>query len=131
MLTWFGPINSGAAVGGAGVATANNSSHRVAGKVHAIEVKYNDSPPVTTDVTIATVGASAHVPAIALLTLSNANTDTIKYPRVQVQDTAGVGLTLDGTRISSDKIEIDDAIKVTIDQANAGDNVDVWVCLEN
>ncbi len=131
MLTWFGPINSGAAVGVDGSATANASSHAVRGKVHAIAVKYNDAPPATTDVTIETGGVSPRVPAITLLTLTNANTDTIKYPRVQVHDTAGVGLTLNGTQIASDKIGIDDAVKVTIAQANAADNVDVWLCLEN
>ena len=130
-MQWFGPINSGAAVGANGVATANESSHKISGKIHAVYVKYNDSPPgATTDVTVTTLGASPSVPAITILALTDTATNALKYPRVQVHDTAGSALTMDGTRILTDKIAVDDCIKVTIAQANAADNVDVWICLE-
>ncbi len=134
MLHWLGPINSGAAVGatGTGDATSYGTSPRVHGKIHAVYVKYNESPPAgTTDVTIATLGTSPSVPAITILSLANAATDALKYPRVQVHGTDGVALTTDGTRILTDKIAVDDAIKVTIAQANDGDNADVWICLED
>lgn len=131
MIQWFGPINSGAASGGAGSATANASSIKLRGKIHAVYVKYNDSPPAgTTDVTVATVGTSPYVPSITLLSLANAATDTLLYPRIQVHTTAGAALTMDGTRILTDKIAIDDSVKVTIAQANDADNVDVWLALE-
>lgn len=131
MIQWFGPINSGAASGGAGTATANASSAKLRGKIHAVYVKYNDSPPAgTTDVTVATVGTSPYVPAITILTLANAATDTLKYPRVQVHGTDGTALTMDGTRILTDKIAIDDSVKVTIAQANDADSIDVWLALE-
>jgi hypothetical protein len=132
-IQWVGPFNSGAAAGGAGVATANASSnHKLCGKVHAIYVKYNDSPPAgTTDILIATVGTSPAVPAITLLSIANAATDTLKYPRAQVHGTDGSALTLDGTRIAFDKIAIDDVVNVKIDQANNGDSIDVWLALEH
>ena len=66
-------INSGAAVGGDGSATANNtSSHVVTGQICSIGVTYGDSPPGTTDVTIATAGNNG--PSLTILTLTNANT---------------------------------------------------------
>lgn len=131
MMQWVGPINSGEASGADGSATANNSSLPLRGKVHAVYVKYNDVPPATTDVTVATGGVSPRVPAMTLLTLANANSDVLKYPRAQVHGTDGTALTMDGTRILTDKIGIDDTVKVTIAQANANDNVDVWLCLES
>lgn len=132
MIQWFGPINSGVATGGAGAATANSTTTiPLRGKVHAIHVKYNDAPPAgTTDVTVATLGASPRVPVITLLSISNSATDVTKYPRAQVCGTDGAALTLDGTRIAFDKIAIDDNIKITIAQANDNDSVDVWVALE-
>ena len=49
-------INTGAAVGGDGSATANNTSgHVVTGQICSIGVTYGDSPPGTTDVTVALV----------------------------------------------------------------------------
>lgn len=131
MIQWFGPINSGVAAGVAGSATANASSIKLRGKIHAVYVKYNDSPPAgTTDVTVATVGTSPYVPSITILSIANSATDALYYPRIQVHTTAGAALTMDGTRILTDKIAIDDSVKVTIAQADAADNVDVWLALE-
>lgn len=124
-----GAFNSGAAVGNAGVATANaTSAARVGGRVAAIYIKGNDSPPNTTDITIATAGT--HAPAITLLTITNYTADAWYFPRVAVHDTAGVALTLDGTHAATDLIPIDDLIKVTIAQANAADSIDVTIILE-
>ena len=132
MIEWSGPYNSGAAVGEAGVATANaNTNHKLTGKIHAIYVKYNDSPPASTcDVAITTKGTSPSVPAITLYSKSDSATDVLVYPRIQVHTTGGTALTMDGTNIQSDKIAIDDQVNVKIDQANVGDNVDVWIALE-
>ena len=64
-------INSGEAAGSNGSATANNtSSHIVTGQICSIGVTYGDSPPGTTDVTIATAGNNG--PALTILTLTNA-----------------------------------------------------------
>jgi hypothetical protein len=81
-------------------------------------------------VLITTVGTSPAVPAITILSIANAATDALKYPRVQVHGTDGAALTLDGTRIAFDKIAIDDLVNVKIDQANNNDNIDVWIALE-
>lgn len=128
MISVFGPINSGAAVGGDGSATANaTSTHPIFGEVMAVYVKYNDSPPAgTTDVTVATAGSTGAPPALTFLTLTNAATDGYHYPRVLLDDTAGAALTA-----IYDTAVIADRVTVTIAQANAADNVDVWLLMRS
>lgn len=120
-----GPINSGAAAGGAGVATANaNSSIRVCGYVMAVHVKYNDSPPAgTTDVTIKTAGTA--IPSLTFLTLTNGATDGWRFPQLLLDDSAGADLTgVYGPPY------IDDYVNVAIAQANDADNVDVILLID-
>lgn len=120
-----GPINSGIAAGGAGVATATGTTTvYINGLLYAIYVKYNDSPPAgTTDVTVTTDGTAPRAPAQTLLTLTNAATDGYFYPRIEVESTAGAGVSF------YDLIPIADKIDVTIAQANNNDNIDVWLLL--
>ena len=119
-------INSGAAVGGDGSATANNtSSHVVTGQICSIGVTYGDSPPGTTDVTIATAGNNG--PALTILTLTKANTSGWFHPRHVVDDNAGDEITYDGTRVVYDKVCVADNIKVTIAQANSPDTAEIVV----
>ena len=124
----YGPLNSGAAAGVAGSATANASSTvKLHGRVQGIYVKYNDSPPAgTTDVTIKTVGTSAAPPSYNLLVLTDAATSGWFYPRVQVHTTAGAAIAAEYTPLL-----IADNVNVTIAQANAADNVDVWILLDD
>lgn len=122
----MGPISSGVAAGSAGSATANQTTTtRAVGRVMAIYVKYNDSPPVTTDVTIATDGTSPAPPAYSILTLTDANTDGWFYPRVQIDDTTGTPIAAEYSPLL-----VHDLIKVTIAGANASDSVDVWLMLD-
>lgn len=125
-MNLVGPINSGVAAGGAGVATANAStSHIVSGRVMGIYVKYNDTPPATTDVTIKTVGTSPAPPTYNFLVLTNAATDGWFYPQVQIHDTAGSAIAAEYTPLL-----VHDNINVTIAQANSGDSVDVWLLVD-
>ncbi len=48
MLKYIGPINSGAAVGSNGSATASTTTQVVSGRVIGVYVRYNDSPPAGT-----------------------------------------------------------------------------------
>lgn len=126
-------ISSGTAAGSAGSATANSTTTTpIFGEVYGVYVQYNDSPPATTDVTIATAGTNsgAH-PAATILSLTNANTNGWFYPRIGVQTTAGAAMlyAAGGTAIPGE-IPIADFIKVTIAQANAGDSVDVWLLVD-
>ena len=124
----YGPLNSGAAAGSAGSATANaDSSIRLIGRVVGIYVKYNDSPPAaTTDVTIKAIGTSPAPPTYNLLVLTNAATDGWFYPRVQVCDTAGSAIANEYT-----PLVLHDYINLAIAQANAADNVDIWLLLSD
>lgn len=128
MINLVGPINSGTAAGSAGSATANNTTTTtVKGRVLGVYVLYNDSPPSTTDVTIATLGTSPAPPTNTLLTLTNANTSGWFYPRQQIHDAAGAGATYDGTNEIYEPAPVHDRVKVTIAGANSGDSVDVWL----
>ena len=121
-----GPYNSGIAAGGAGVATNNAStSTRLVGKVAGIYVKYNDTPPATTDVTVATVGTSPAAPSYTLLSLTNAATDGWFYPQVQIHTSAGAAIAGEYTPFL-----VFDFVNILVAQANNGDSVDVWFLLE-
>jgi hypothetical protein len=99
------------------------------GRLLAAYVKYNHSPPAgTTDVTIATAGTNG-APANTLLTITDAATDGWFYPRHTVHDEAGAAITYDGTREVHEAPPIFDKVTVTIAQANAADNIDVWLLL--
>lgn len=123
-MNLVGPINSGPAVGGDGVATANaTTSVVISGTLEAIYVKYEHSPPAaTTDVVVKTAGTSP--PSTTMLTLTNAATDGVFYPRTLVHDTAGATIAANYTPFL-----INDRVNVLIDGANALDNVDVWLLL--
>lgn len=125
----IGPINSGIAAGSAGSATNNYSTDQViCGRLVAAYVKYNDSPPGTTDVVIKTLGTeSGSPPSQTLLTLTNKNTSGYFYPRITPDDTLGVDLT---TLTVLEPAPFCGKINVSIDGANANDNVDVWLMVE-
>ena len=126
-MRMVGPINSGAAVGGNGVATANyTSTLPMCGVVYGFYVRYNDSPPAgTTDVTIASAGTN--MPAITYLTITNGATDGLFLVRKPVVDAANAAI---ASLSIAEAMPIDDYLKVTIAQANAADSADVWVFLE-
>lgn len=120
----MGPIYSGAAVGANGAATANASSiHVISGRVIAVGLKYLDSPPAgTTDVVVSTGGQEG--PALTILSLSNAATDGWFYPRTPTVTITGAA------GAEEDLLAIADIVNVKIDQANAGDGVEVWLKME-
>lgn len=105
--------------GSAGAAAGTGTSDNViTGYLEAIQVDYT-SQPATTDVTV----AEAQAPARTLLALTNNNTDAVKYPRVQVHDTAGTALTLDGTRANVTRIYLSGVrVTVTVAQGDAATN---------
>lgn len=122
-----GPFSSGVAVGNNGVATKNTDTPvAIHGRVTGVYVRYNDSPPAgTTDIAITTKGTNA--PAKTILAVADAATDKWFYPRVPVQvNTTGADIA-----DTYDWLLIDDIVNVKIDQANAGDSIDVWLELES
>ena len=119
-------INTGEAAGSNGSATANNtSSHVVTGQICSIGVTYGDSPPASTDVTIATAGNNG--PALTILTLTNANSDGWFHPRHVVDNNAGADIEYADGYSVYDKVCVADNIKITVSQANDDDSVDVVV----
>lgn len=126
MLNLVGPLSTGAASGGSGVATASSTTApEMFGHLVAAYVKYNDSPPATTDLTVSTAGVSPHAPALTLLSLSNVNADGWFYPRVALHTPSG-GLA--GSLYSYAPVY--DQITVLIAQANNDDSVDIWLLID-
>lgn len=127
----FGPLNTGVAAGGAGIATANaDSSVILTGLLMAVYVRYNDSPPAgTTDVILAAKGTNA--PANTILTITDAATDGWFYPRHPVHDETGAGITYDGTREVHAPVPIADFVNAKIQGANNGDSADIWLLLDD
>lgn len=130
-ISYVGPINSGAAAGSNGSATASTTTGtQISGRVLGVYIKYNDSPPAgTTTATIAT--ANSTYPAQTVLSVVNSATSGWFFPRVAACTNAGAAITYDGTRPIYDAQPIHDNVKVTISGANAADNIDVWLMLEN
>lgn len=121
-----GPLNTGAATGGAGVATSTaTSTVPVNGRISAVYIEYLDSAPATSDVTIATAGNSA--PSYTILSVSNSATNAVYYPRAATRSQVAAALTYDGTNPVSDLPIIADNWKVTIAQANDGDSANVYL----
>jgi len=122
MISTVGPIITPDAEGSAGSATSTITkaiSYR--GVVHAVYVQYNDSPPATTDVTLATAA-----PTATFLTLTNANTDGWFYPRVNAHDAAG-----SAEATVFEKVALGQTVTCTIAGADEGDSVSVWLKIEH
>lgn len=119
----LGPIITAVAAGGAGVATGTVVSEvDVDGLVLAVYVEYLDTPPASSDVVVETVGTDPVAPAETILTLANNNTNVWKHPRLNIDDPNGVeqgGIW--------DYFPIKDKVRVTLSQANDGDQVRVWL----
>jgi hypothetical protein len=86
--------------GADGSASGENTSEAgPRGFLESVQIDYT-TQHANTDVVLTEASGMART----LLTVSNNNTDVVKYPRVQVHDTSGAALTLDGTRASTSRI---------------------------
>lgn len=122
----FAVIDTGAAEGGAGVATANKSI-KFTGKILAIGLVYVGSPPVgTTDVIISQPALSGSHIIQAILTLTNVVTDVWDYPRRVIDDNVGAP-------IASNYAEyvVAGDLNVKIQGANDDDRVVATIIYEN
>lgn len=126
----LGPLYSGAAVGANGVATANqDSTSVVSGRILAIGLGYLDTPPATTDVVLATKGTTG--PVQTFFTRTDSGTSGWFYPRAATVSVANAALLYAGGGTAvTDLLAIHDIVNVKIDQANAGDGVQVWLLME-
>lgn len=100
--------------GSAGSASGSAlSAIPIKGYLEAITVVYA-SQPATTDVTIAESGGAGRT----LLTLTNGNTNTTKYPRPQAHDGTGTAITGEYTRVYVPG----DYVSVSVAQGDAATN---------
>lgn len=123
-ISLVGPLSSGPAVGGAGVATANqDSTHPIIGVVVGIYLKYVGSPPATTDVTVRTKGSSG--PSFTLLKVDNAAVDKLFTVKQLDSSPAGVAFT-----DSYSLLPVHDVLNILIEGADADDSVDVYLFVD-
>ena len=109
-------ITTSVASGGAGSASAAGvSASPINGIILAIHLAGSDSPPNTTDVTIAEKHNS---PAMPILTVTNFAADGWYQPLAQADDTAGATFTGAGV-----DVPMCDHINLSIAQANNGDGM--------
>ena len=120
-------FSTGAATGGAGVATATGYSVRMAGRILAVHLAYQDSPPATTDFTLSDEGDPA---SESIVSISNAAADVKWYPRRTVQDDGGSDITYDGANEIYEPYVVTGRLEATIAQANNGDSVTVTVWVD-
>lgn len=104
--------------GADGNAAGEGQSSPVNGLLRAVYVDYV-TQPATADLTLATLA-----PAQTLLTLTNNATDGWYYPNVLQDNTSGADIA--GVY---DKLPIDDIVKATIAQGNAG-SVVIYLMVE-
>jgi hypothetical protein len=121
-----GPITSGVAVGGNGVATSTGATAEpISGVIVDIYIKYLDSPPAgTTVTTVRAKGTSPRMPTRNFLVRTNIATDGSYIPKEAVYDAAGAVII--GQYMSP---LVDDIVEVVIAGANAGDSVLVWLTM--
>jgi hypothetical protein len=120
-------FSTGAASGTDGTATATGYSPPVAGRVLAVHVDYQDSPPNTTDFTLSDEADPA---SESIVTLADQATDQKLYPRRLLETNDGTDLTYDGTHKIYEPYVVHGRLKATIAQANAADYCVVTVWLE-
>lgn len=123
----FGPFNTGLAVGANGAATANvDTTIPLCGYLSAVYIKYNGAGlPATTDAIIKTKGTNC--PSYTMLTVSDAVVSGLFRPRVLPDNLLGVDL---AALTIAEKFPLNDYINIKIDGANADDNLDVWLLIE-
>lgn len=124
-----GPLSSGVAAGGAGVATANTThTVHIDGHVLGVYLKYNDSPPNTTDVIITAIQSNGSpLPDFIILEHDNENTDGLHMIGAKVYDRlAGTAVTGAYANVPVDHGKVN----IKIDQANAGDSVEVYILID-
>lgn len=124
MTTRRTQITASPASGGAGAATATaRSSAPINGFIVGIHLAYLDSPPATTDVTIA---EATNSPAKPVLTVTNAASDGWFYPNVIPVSVTNAAITN-----AHAPVYVADYVSLVIAQANDGDGVTATIYWED
>jgi len=104
--------------------TASAYSVPIRGKILAVGVNY---PTHTCTVDLDSDGEAS---AQKILDLSAANTDATYYPRVQVHDNTGTGITYDGTHEVYEPFVVYGRVKLSIASGTEGEKVTVYLMVE-
>ena len=122
-------FSTGAAAGSAGIATATGYSSPVRGKILAVHVNFQDSPPAgTTDFTLSDEADPA---SESIISLANTATDIKIYPRRVTEKNDGTDILYVAGEEVFEPYVVHGRLEATIAQANAADYVDVTVWIES
>jgi hypothetical protein len=116
------------AAGAAGSATSTTYSLPICGKIQAVHIDYQDSPPATTDVTLSDENDPA---AEAIISLANANTDIKIYPRRVTEKNDGADILYTTGEEVYEPYVVHGRLKVVIAQADPADYLIVTVWYEH
>ena len=108
--------------GGAGASGKTSDPRTISGRVIAVGLKYLDSAPATSDVTVVMLANTDVAPARTILTVTDAATDGWFYPTAAM--TGGAAGDMQGG------IPVDGQVTVAIAQANDGDGVIATLIVE-
>ena len=98
-------------------------SRPITGKLLSVQVSY--------DTNTCTVDLDTDKPvAENLLNLSAANTNAVYYPRVQIHDNTGAGVTYDGSNEVYEPYSISGKVKLTIASGTQDEEVKVYLIVE-
>jgi hypothetical protein len=125
----FIKFNTGAAAGGAGVATSTGNSPHISGEIIAVALEYLDTPPAgTCDFTLSDEGDPQ---SEAIISRPNSATDIKIYPRRILEQADGTDLlyAAAGEEVYG-RFVVHGRLEAVIAQANNGDSVNVFVWFE-
>ena len=121
-------FTTGVAVGANGSATATGKSVHVAGKVLAVHVDYQDSPPAATaDFTLSDESDPA---SETIISLTDQATDNKISPRRLPEKNDGTDILYVAGEEVFEPYIVHGRLEATIAQVNAGDSVTVTVWIE-
>ncbi len=107
-------INANGATGSA--SGSGNTEVLLTGQIVRIDIDFAAGITTTTDLTL--YGANDLI-TTNVVNLANTATDITLYPHIQVTNSAGTGLTLDGTRLKTDYYPVSDILTLAIAQTSA------------
>jgi hypothetical protein len=118
-------ITTEPAGGSAGNATASGLSPMLSGLVYKVVLRYQGSPPATTNVKLSDLNDPANESIVNV----TGNTDLVLYPRRAMTSNSGSTLTFNGTQIVPTPYPLHGSLRLSLSQTNPGVTVSATVFL--
>ncbi|MFN3309167.1 MAG: hypothetical protein ACK44E_08170 [Anaerolineales bacterium] len=113
------------ASGNAGSASASALSTMLSGLVYKVVLRYQGTPPATTNVKL----SDSNDPANEAIVNVTGNSDLVLYPRRAMTNNSGSNLTFNGTQIVPTPYPLHGNLKLSLSLTNPGVSVSATVYL--